>query len=291
MANVLGRTPSRDEGRALPRGETVGRYTAYLDAQKAVDYLADNKFPVERVSIIGNDLKTVERVTGRLSYPRVALASAATGAWFGFFVGLILTLFGGSEPFTSVLSSMALGAMFWLLFGVITYAFQRGKRDFTSTNQVIATSYDVIVDPSVAGEARRRLQQLPMNGQALHPGGPAGGWDQPAGGYQPPAPQGGVPAGGPAETPPRPDAGTPDAAGPAGAAGNPAAPRRGKYPDLPDGRPQYGIRVDTPVQEDAPRTEGSPGGHPADAGPEGPAGDGPARDAGHGWVEPPRATR
>jgi hypothetical protein len=287
MANVLGRTPSRDEGRALPRGETVGRYTAYLDAQKAVDYLADNKFPVERVSIIGNDLKTVERVTGRLSYPRVALASAATGAWFGFFVGLILTLFGGSEPFTSVLSSMALGAMFWLLFGVITYAFQRGKRDFTSTNQVIATSYDVIVDPSVAGEARRRLQQLPMNGQALHPGGPAGGWDQPAGGYQPPAAQGGVPLGGPAETPPRPDAGTPDPAGPGGAAGDPAAPRRGKYPDLPDGRPQYGIRVDTPVQEDAPRTEGSPDGQPAAAGPEGPAADADQ----HGWVEPPRDSR
>ncbi|TDK23626.1 ECF transporter S component [Arthrobacter crusticola] len=294
MANVLGRTPSRDEGRALPRGETVGRYTAYLEAQKAVDYLADNKFPVERVSIIGNDLKTVERVTGRLSYPRVALASAATGAWFGFFVGLILTLFGGSEPFTSVLSSMALGAMFWLLFGVITYAFQRGKRDFTSTNQVIATSYDVIVDPSVAGEARRRLQQLPMNGQALHPGGPAGGWDRPAGGYQPPAPLGGVP--GPEVTPgpAGPDAGTPAPAGPGGAPGDPAGPRRGKYPDLPDGRPQYGIRVDTPVQEEVPRAEGPAGVQPPAAEPEGPVSDGPAGEAGqHGStrVEPPRDGR
>ncbi|MHA7262476.1 general stress protein [Arthrobacter sp. TMN-37] len=292
MANVLGRTPSRDEGRTLPRGETVGRYTAYLEAQKAVDYLADHKFPVERVSIIGNDLKTVERVTGRLSYPRVALASAATGAWFGFFVGLILTLFGGSEPYSSVLSSMALGAMFWLLFGVITYAFQRGKRDFTSTSQVIATSYDVIVDPSVAGEARRRLQQLPMNGQALHPGGPAAGWDRPAegpaGGFQPPAPQGGFPPGAP-EVPPGPAAaGAPAPAGSPGETAEPAAPRRGRYPDLPDGRPQYGVRVDTPV-EDRPRPEGTPGGDTPAAATEEPAG-------GHGQhgstrVEPPRDGR
>ena len=58
----------------------MGRYTAYLDAQKAVDYLADSKFPVHLVSIVGNELKSVERVTGRLTYPRVAMSSAATGA-------------------------------------------------------------------------------------------------------------------------------------------------------------------------------------------------------------------
>ncbi|MBG6182155.1 hypothetical protein IWX65_000084 [Arthrobacter sp. CAN_A214] len=262
MPTQLGRTASRDESRTLPKGEAVGRYTAYLEAQKAVDYLADNKFPVEKVSIIGNDLKTVERVTGRLSYPRVALASAATGAWFGFFVGLILTLFGGSEAVSTVVSSMALGAVFWLLFGVITYAFQRGKRDFTSTSQVIATSYDVIVDSEVSSDARRQLQQLPMNGQSQHPGSPSAGWGQPGGGSN----------GGPQGPPARPQAwndpyvgqggqgvptGVQDA--PAGEApqtapGNDGAavpgyegPRRGQFPDLPDGRPQYGERLDTPA--------------------------------------------
>jgi hypothetical protein len=244
----LGTTASRDLGRVLPSGETIGRYTSYLDAQKAVDYLADNKFAVERVAIIGNDLKTVERVTGRLSYPRVALASAATGAWFGLFVGLILSLFAGSEAGSTISSSIALGAIFWLLFGVITYAFQRGKRDFTSTSQVIATSYDVIVDPSLAADARRLLQQLPMNGQAQHPGansspwGTAPGrapqqaperpasWNDPYSGQQQPQPQ-------------QPGTAEGETAG-AGTGG----PRRGQFPDLPDGRPQYGVRVeDSPV--------------------------------------------
>ncbi|MDN6178646.1 MAG: ECF transporter S component, partial [Micrococcaceae bacterium] len=63
-----------------PRGEILGRYDSYLDAQKVVDYLADHDFPVAGVSIIGNDLMTVERVTAKLSYPKVALAGAAQGA-------------------------------------------------------------------------------------------------------------------------------------------------------------------------------------------------------------------
>ncbi|WP_181036376.1 general stress protein [Arthrobacter sp. B1805] len=268
----LGTTASRDLGRVLPTGETIGRYTSYLDAQKAVDYLADHKFAVQRVSIIGNDLKTVERVTGRLSYPRVALGSAATGAWFGLFVGLILSLFAGSESGITITSSIALGAIFWLLFGVLTYAFQRGKRDFTSTSQVIATSYDVIVEPSLAADARRLLQQLPMNGQAQHPGvdpsvsvqgpeypaAPAGqqqaperpaSWNDPYAGSR--SQQAGSHESDPAEA---------QTAGP-GTSG----PRRGQFPDLPDGRPQYGVRVE--AQDDPGRSSsaaaggvGQPGG-------------------------------
>lgn len=280
---TLGSTASRDPNRVLPKGESIGRYTSYLDAQKAVDYLADNKFAVQQVAIIGNDLKSVERVTGRLTYPRVALASAASGAWFGLFVGIILGLFGGTDMLSTVPSSIALGAIFWLLFGVITYALQRGKRDFTSISQVVATSYDVIVEPGVAGEARRLLQKLPMNGQAQHPGSSPGdrgqerqqptagapdrpaSWNDPYAGQQGPAQ--------PQQT------GTAGDAAPEGSAGADAqtagpgstGPRRGQFPDLPDGRPQYGVRVEEqPVTNrdggtgDAPPSDGGRGSSTAD---------------------------
>ncbi|MHA7281604.1 general stress protein [Arthrobacter sp. TMS2-4] len=246
----LGSTASRDLGRVLPTGEPIGRYTSYLDAQKAVDYLADHKFAVQRVAIVGNDLKSVERVTGRLSYPRVALGSAATGAWFGLFVGLILSLFAGSESGITITSSIILGAIFWLLFGVITYAFQRGKRDFTSTSQVIAASYDVIVEPELAGEARRLLQQLPMNGQAQHPGANPSGWGQapnqqpqrPASWNDPYADQQ------PRQAEPEQPRPTEDQTAGLGTTG----PRRGQFPDLPDGRPQYGVRVEDQGSGEAP---------------------------------------
>ena len=166
MANIFGAPKAApngsDESKTVPTGDTVGSYTSYLDAQKAVDYLADQQFPVHLVSIVGNDLKMVERVTGRLSYPRVALSGALSGMWFGLFVGVMLSFFTPAGGTFSIISSVLMGAAFFMLFGIVTYAMQRGKRDFTSTSQVVATNYDVIVAFEAAHEARRLLQQLPM---------------------------------------------------------------------------------------------------------------------------------
>lgn len=241
-----------DEARIVPTGETIGSYTSYLDAQKAVDYLADEKFPVRHVSIVGNDLKIVERVTGKLSYPRVALTGAMTGAWFGLFIGVMLSFFDSSTnagaPFSNVLTSILLGAALWMLFAIIGYAAQRGKRDFTSTNQVLASNYDVIVTPDVAGEARRLLAQLPMNSTVSRPvqqyqGQGFQGHQPPA---QPPASSGPAPTRPEGWHDPYGQANPAPAEAPAGAE-QPApasTPPRGQFQDLPDGRPQYGIRVE-----------------------------------------------
>jgi hypothetical protein len=247
-----------DEARMVPSGETIGSYTSYLDAQKAVDYLADEKFPVQHVSIVGNDLKIVERVTGKLSYPRVAMRGAMTGAWFGLFIGVMLSFFDGTSgtaggPYVNVFTAVLMGAAFWMLFAIIGYAAQRGKRDFTSTNQVLASNYDVIVTTDVAMEARRLLAQLPMNSTApAPPHEPYQGHS-----YRPPVQP-------PAQQPPARPEGWHDPYGaqqpavapsdaPAAEEGNDRpgqapldGPRRGQFPDLPDGRPQYGIRVDAP---------------------------------------------
>ena len=50
----------------LPKGETVASYGTYLEAQRAVDHLADSQFPVQHVTIVGPDLQMVERVLRRL---------------------------------------------------------------------------------------------------------------------------------------------------------------------------------------------------------------------------------
>ncbi|MFP3459310.1 general stress protein [Arthrobacter globiformis] len=175
MANIFGAPKAGpngpDESKTVPTGATVGSYTSYLDAQKAVDYLADQQFPVHLVSIVGNDLKMVERVTGRLSYPRVALSGALSGMWFGLFVGVMLSFFTPAGGTFSIISSVLMGAAFFMLFGIVTYAMQRGKRDFTSTSQVVATNYDVVVAFEAAHEARRLLQQLPMTPSDATPGG------------------------------------------------------------------------------------------------------------------------
>ena len=142
----------------LPKGEVLATYTTYGEAQEAVDTLAKADFPVKQVSILGNDLKTVERVTGKLTWGRVALAGAASGAWLGVFFGLLFFIFspdGAGLPF--VFAAVMIGAGFGMLFGVVSAALNRRRRDFTSTMQVIASSYQVLVDGALVNRARNVL--------------------------------------------------------------------------------------------------------------------------------------
>ena len=162
-----------------PRGDTIAQFGTYLEAQKAVDYLSDNHFPVQAVTIVGVDLKMVERVTGRLTYSRVALAGLASGAWFGLFVGLLISLFGSAEGF-SVFFAVFIGAAFGLLFGVMSYAFTGGSRDFTSTSQIVAGEYRVLCLTEQAGKAMQLLNELSRQGGPTSSRGPWGG-DGPSG--------------------------------------------------------------------------------------------------------------
>lgn len=235
MTLPTGSSPQATVQTGLPRGEILGRYDSYLDAQKVVDYLADHDFPVAGVSIIGNDLKTVERVTAKLSYPKVALAGAAQGAMFGIFVGLILSIFGPDGGLTQILSSVGLGMAIWMIVGVVSYSFRKGKRDFSSSSQVMATNYDVVVAFEHAANARQLAAKLPMSRVEAPGANPA--WAPPRQGAGPAHGAGDGAAGAP-----RPDGGGQPSTPEQGAADQPAA--RPATTDLPDGRPQYGIRVD-----------------------------------------------
>lgn len=258
----------------MPRGEVVGRYRTYAEAQKAVDYMSDEHFPVAMVSIIGSDLKSVEQVTGRLSYPRVALQGALNGLFFGAFFGLILTLFGGPEAAASILPTMLLGGAFFMLTATLTYAMSRGKRDFTSTSRIVAGSYEVLAAPEVAGQARQVLGGM-QGGPGPRPQGPGQYGGAPVGargqGGAPQAQQWGPghgqnpgaahPQGGPQQTGPQqgPAGGRPHPAAQGGSSAQGADPsqaapqqestRSAAFPDLPDGRPQYGIRVEPEQNE------------------------------------------
>lgn len=167
----------------MPRGEVVAAYETYVDAQQAVDVLARADFPVDKVSIVGSDLKSVERVTGKLTWGRVALAGAASGAWLGIFFGLLLLIFSPTVSYAFVIAAVLLGAGFGMLFGIVSYAINRRRRDYTSVMQVIATSYSVLVDSDLVNRARNLLGGVP-DVQAA-----PGGWAPPAHPSDPPPAQ------------------------------------------------------------------------------------------------------
>jgi len=145
----------------VPRGDVLGTYDTYPEAQAVVDRLAKADFAVANVSIVGNDLKTVERVTRKLSWNRAALEGAVSGAWFGVFVGLLFTLFPSQSgvQWGLFVAAILIGAAAGLLFRLAGYAFSRRSRDFDSTRQMLAANYQVIVASGQLAAAQDALSR------------------------------------------------------------------------------------------------------------------------------------
>jgi uncharacterized membrane protein len=160
-------TPGDAGSNGTPRTSrrTVATFDSYPAAERAVDYLADQKFPVERVSIVGRDLKLVEQVLGRMTTMRAVLNGAASGALAGALIGWLFTVFDWTDPIVArgwlILDGLWFGAVVGALFGLLSHLLTRGRRDFASIGGLQADHYDVLVDDAVADEAERLLARLP----------------------------------------------------------------------------------------------------------------------------------
>ncbi|HET7172898.1 MAG TPA: general stress protein [Nocardioidaceae bacterium] len=153
-----GRAPSF----SLQYPQSLGTYTDYAEAQRVVDFLSDQHFPVENCMIVGTELKQLERITGRLNYGRAALGGAASGAWFGLFIGLLFGIFARSGGWLLVvISAVLLGIGFGCVWGLIGYAMTGGRRDFTSVTQVNPSTYEVLVEHKLLAQAQELLARMP----------------------------------------------------------------------------------------------------------------------------------
>jgi hypothetical protein len=142
---------------------SLGVYERYADAQHAVDYLAGQSFPVQNLEIVGTELRSVERVTGRLTRGKIAAAGALSGLWIGLFVGIAFSLFNDRNQLGFLISTPLLGAVFGLVWSQIGFsaATRRGTRDFASVNQVVATKYELLAEHQHAARAHQLLSIMP----------------------------------------------------------------------------------------------------------------------------------
>jgi hypothetical protein len=163
-----------------PQGQAIATYGTYAEAQKAVDYLSDNHFPVQAVTIVGVGLQMVERITGRMTYARAAFAGMGSGIWFGIMIGFLLTIFGRGNGVNIFVAAIIVGAAFGGLFALFSYALTGGRRDFTSTSQIVASEYRVLCLPEAAGRAIQLLGQLQREGGPGPSAGSAGAAETPA---------------------------------------------------------------------------------------------------------------
>jgi hypothetical protein len=146
----------------------VVSYKTYGEAERAVDHLSDHGFPVERVAIIGQDVRLVEQVIGRMDYGRAALQGAASGALPGVLIGWLFGLVNWLDPVVSALLlalyGLIFGAIVGALFGMLLHALQGGRRGFASLRSMQPSRYGVVVDEAVADEAVRVLGGLQTTG-------------------------------------------------------------------------------------------------------------------------------
>ena len=145
-----------------PRRRAVAAYDSYSDAQRAVDRLSDQGFPVDRVAIVGHGLEYVEQVTGRFTTARAALVGALEGALLGAFFGLLMALIFSYDPNPAlpllVLYGLVAGALIGAALGALLHAATGGTRDFTSLPGLQAERYEVVVDDEFAARAAELLR-------------------------------------------------------------------------------------------------------------------------------------
>ena len=138
--------------------QVIASYRDYADAQRAVDSLSDQNFPVESLRIVGSDLQLVEQVTGRLTTGRAALAGAGSGALLGLLFGLLVGLFTPGPVWLGLLlGGLVFGAAWGASLGFLVHWASGGRRDFSSASSLSARRYEIVADHRYAAEARRLL--------------------------------------------------------------------------------------------------------------------------------------
>lgn len=157
----------------LPEGTVVASFSTYEQARAAVDTLARHEgFSLRQISIVGSDLKSVERVIGRMSAGRAALGGAMTGMMMGLFLALMWLLVYPQADFRSILGVFLLAIAFGTIWSVLTYALSPRKREFTSMMQLTASRFDLLVPNQLAAQA---AQVLGVAGAAVAGDAPGSG--------------------------------------------------------------------------------------------------------------------
>lgn len=233
-------------------GQTVASFPSYDRAQKTVSALIAGEVPARDIAIVGQGLRSIERVTGRLGYATAARSGAVNGLLLGLFFSALFVLSTPDAPIQAFVGVLFVGIAIGMLISLVSYSIIRRRRDYASVMQVVADHYEVTVQAASLTKARGVLGQ-------------GGGADASA--SAPPAPRDPAtlppprygerilppPAGPPADTPAPPAPPAPPAAPPAA---DPGAPG-----DAPADSP-----VATPTAGEAP----GPAAPPADAAPPAP---------------------
>ena len=170
MSNLPSRNRNtRIQQFSVPDGEAVASFNNYAAAVDCVDQLIRHDFPAPMVAIVGSDLKSVERVRGKLSYGTLAFRGLITGSWLGLLFSLFIPVSAsGSSVGVTTGAAIVIGAGVGMLLNILRFSLSRNRHEFSSTSAVIAATYDVVVPHPMSQQAKdaiaEHLEQC-INGQ------------------------------------------------------------------------------------------------------------------------------
>ena len=70
-----------------------------------------------------------------------------------------MSLWVQGGTFVLIRVGVGIGALFGMAMGLLGYSVARGRRDYTSSSQVVAQRYDLLCDPATAEQARTLLSR------------------------------------------------------------------------------------------------------------------------------------
>jgi len=134
----------------LPSAEIIAKFDTYDAAVEHVEKLLSGEFPVRQIAIVGRGVRTVERMRGRIGYPRIALSGAINGS----LIGLVFHIFtSGATDASSYASTLITFAGIGAMANLIRFSLSRNKRSFTAQSSIIADSYEIQIPKDLKAQS------------------------------------------------------------------------------------------------------------------------------------------
>lgn len=169
-------SPIIPEAGSIPRGELVQNFSSRRELDAAMAQITGAGLPAQAFFVVGHDVKQVEYFVGKLSYPRVALSSAFSGAIFGALIGLVTAIFTQTEVIPHLVMSIPLGIAIWMISGVLSFSRSNKSGAFQMRSQSIPSAFSLMGTGHAAAAARQVLgspQQPSQDFQQQAPAHPA----------------------------------------------------------------------------------------------------------------------
>ncbi|MDY3049809.1 MAG: general stress protein [Rothia sp. (in: high G+C Gram-positive bacteria)] len=169
-------------GTHLPPGELVASFRDRAEVNRAIEYLASQKFPVHTLFVVGRDLRQVDYITGQATYPRAALGGFIQGLGLGSLVALFNSMITNTSLLANFLSILPLALGLCMIYSIVLASRAKGK-GIRSRTQMLPAHFDLMAIPATAAAARHllNLTQRPADlgphraGSQMGPAGPAEG--------------------------------------------------------------------------------------------------------------------